>query len=217
MARPPDLALLDVELPGHSGFEVCRRVRQNQATRLTPIILLTADRQRPQRIQGLEAGADEVMVRPVDTQELLAHARSLVRVKQYTDDLDSASSILTTLATVIEGRDGNAAGHCSRMANYATGLGRALGVSDADIQVLYRGAFLHDVGMLAISDVVLRKPGPLDPEEFEQVKSHTVLGDGLCANRNPWYCATRCRTARRVRAAPGRCSWRRSSRFCWVS
>ncbi len=178
----PDVLLLDVELPGQSGFEVCRRVRQNAATRLLPIILITALDARSQRIEGFEAGADEVLSKPVDTQELLVRARSLMRMKQYTDDLDSASAILTTLATMIEGRDGEAAGHCSRMANYATGLGRALDVGEAETQVLYRGGFLHDVGMLAISDFVLRKPGPLEPEEYEQVKSHTILGDELCAN-----------------------------------
>lgn len=181
-AHQPDVVFLDLDLPGQSGFDVCRRLRQNTATRLMPIVLITAVGDRSQRIAGFEAGADEVLSKPVDTQELLARARSLIRMKEYTDDLDSASSILTTLATMIEGRDGDAAGHCSRMANYATGLGRALNVGEAEIQVLYRGGFLHDVGMLAISDFVLRKPGPLEPAEYEQVKSHTVLGDELCAN-----------------------------------
>lgn len=181
LARPPDVLVVEVDLPESSGFDLCRRVRRNSATRLLPIILLSSRAGRS-RIEGLDAGADDVLTRPVDTDELLARARSLLRMKQYTDDLDSASAILTTLASMMEGRDGNAAGHCSRMANYATSLGRALEVSEAEIQVLYRGAFLHDVGMLAISDFVLRKPGPLDPEEYELVKSHTILGDELCAN-----------------------------------
>jgi len=181
-SRAPDVLLVDVDLPGQSGFEVCRRVRQNAATRLLPIILMSAPEKFDHRVEGLEAGADDVLPKPVNSRELLARARSLLRMKQYTDDLDSASAILTTLASMIEGRDGNAAGHCSRMANYATTLGRALGVSDNEQQVLYRGAFLHDVGMLAISDFVLRKPGPLDEREFELVKAHTILGDELCAN-----------------------------------
>ena len=181
-SRPPDVLVVDIDLPGHDGLEVCRRIRQNSTTRLTPIILLTATDLRARRLAGFEAGADEVLGKPVDPEELLVRARALVRRKRYTDDLDSASAILMTLASMIEGRDGDAAGHCTRMANYATSLGRALGVSDADIQVLYRGGYLHDVGMLAISDFVLRKRGPLTPEEYEQVKSHTVLGDELCAN-----------------------------------
>jgi putative two-component system response regulator len=68
------------------------------------------------------------------------------------------------------------------MANYATSLGRALGLGDGDLQALRRGGFLHDIGMLVIPDTVLRKPGTLDPEEFELIKSHTVIGDSLCAN-----------------------------------
>jgi putative two-component system response regulator len=173
--------LLDADLPGHNGFEVCRRIRQNSNTRLLPIVMLTAVDHRARRLEGFEAGADEVLLKPVDTQELLVRARALVRMKRYTDDLDSASAILITLATMIEGRDGET-GHCTRMANYATSLGRAMGVSDADIQVLYRGGFLHDVGMLAISDLILRKRGGLRAAEYDQVKSHTVLGDELCAN-----------------------------------
>jgi putative two-component system response regulator len=180
--QPPDVLLVDMNLPGQSGIEVCRRVRQNSTTRLLPIILMGAAGAHEHRVEGLEAGADEVLARPVNSRELLARARSLLRMKQYTDDLDSASAILTTLASMIEGRDGNAAGHCSRMANYATSVGRTLGVSETEQQVLYRGAFLHDVGMLAISDFVLRKPGPLSVEEYELVKSHTILGDELCAN-----------------------------------
>jgi cyclic di-GMP phosphodiesterase len=181
-SRPPDVLIIAVDLPGHDGFEVCRRIKQNSTTRLTPIILLTAIDHRARRLAGFDIGADEVLLKPVDTQELLVRARALVRMKRYTDDLDSASAILMTLATMIEWRDGDAAGHCTRMANYATSLGRELGVSDADIQVLDRGGYLHDVGMLAISDFVLRKRGPLTQEEYEQVKSHTVLGDELCAN-----------------------------------
>lgn len=181
-ACSPDVVLLDINLPGLNGFDVCRRLRQNIATRLTPIIIVTALDARAERVEGLDAGADDFLTKPVDTEELLARVRSLVRLKRYTDDLDSAASIITTLATMIEARDGYSQGHCYRMANYATGLGRALKLSDADLQTLYRGAFLHDIGMLAISDSVLRKAGPLEPEEYELVKSHTVVGDALCSN-----------------------------------
>jgi putative two-component system response regulator len=181
-ARPPDLVLLDVNLPEVNGFDVCRQVRQDAATRLTPIIMVTGLDAKPQRIEGLDAGADDFLTKPVDAQELLARVRSLVRIKQYTDDLDSAGAIIMTLAAMIEGRDGCGDGHCHRMANYATSLGRALHLDDADLRTLHRGGFLHDIGMLAIPDAVLRKDGPLEPEEYELVKSHTTVGDALCAN-----------------------------------
>jgi putative two-component system response regulator len=181
-AASPDVVLLDVQLPELDGFEVCRRVRGNAATRLTPVILVTGLDARQQRIEGLEAGADDFLTKPVDTRELLARVGSLVRLKQYTDDLDSAGSIIMTLAAMIEARDGYGVGHCSRMANYAQRLGRQLSLGDDDLQALYRGGFLHDIGMLAIPDSVLRKAGPLEPDEQELVRSHTIVGDKLCDN-----------------------------------
>ncbi len=181
-ARPPDLVLLDVLMPGVNGFEVCRRFKRDSATRLTPVVMVTALGDRDSRVQGLGLGADDFLSKPVDRDELLTRARSLVRMKRYTDDLDSAASIIMTLAVLIEARDGYTDGHCHRMANYATLLGRHLGLGDNDLQALHRGGFLHDIGMLAIPDAVLRKRGTLSPDEYELIKSHTVVGDTLCGN-----------------------------------
>lgn len=181
-ARPPDVVVLDVMLPGISGFEVCRRVREDTRTRLTPVVMVTGVDAHAERVQGLSAGADDFLGKPIAIPELLARVRSLARMKRYTDDLDSASATLTTLAAMIEARYGYSPRHCHRMADYATAVGRALHASDEDMQALYRGAFLHDIGMLAISDAILLKPGPLSPGEYDMVKSHTVIGDRLCAN-----------------------------------
>lgn len=178
----PDLILLDLVLPGMDGLAVCRQLRQDPATRLTPVILITGLDDAEAKIGGLNAGADDFLAKPVDIRELVARSRALIRLKRYTDDLDSAASIVTTLAVMIEARDGFTEGHCHRMANYAVALGRSLALSEEDMQSLRRGGFLHDIGMLAIPDQVLRKPGELAPEEFELVKSHTVVGDALCAN-----------------------------------
>lgn len=177
----PHLVLLDVNMPGMSGIDVCRRLKQDPANRLMPVVLVTGMAQRERRIEGLEAGADDFLSKPVDGQELLARARTLVRLKRYTDDLDSAASLVIAMALLVEARDGNTEGHCHRMANYATALGRALDLGEGDLQALHRGGFLHDIGMLAIPDSVLKKQGPLDPEEFELMKSHTIVGDSLCA------------------------------------
>ena len=178
----PDVVLLDVMIPGTNGFDVCRRLKEDPTTRLTPVILITALEAREARLQGVDAGADDFLTKPVDTHELLARVRSLVRMKRYTDDLDSAASIITTLAEMIERRDGFREGHCYRIANYATALGRSVGLGDEDLRTLQRGGFLHDIGMLAIPDAVLRRAGTLEPEEYEQIKAHTVVGDSLCSN-----------------------------------
>jgi putative two-component system response regulator len=178
----PDVILLDVMIPGVDGFEVCRRLRRDRTTRLTPVILITALDAREARLEGRESGADDFLTKPVDSHELLARVRSLVRMKRYTDDLDSAASIIMTLAVMIEARDGYTEGHCHRMANYATALGRSIGLGDEDLQTLNRGGFLHDIGMLTIPDDVLRKTGIVEPEEYELIKSHTTVGDALCSN-----------------------------------
>jgi putative two-component system response regulator len=176
----PDVILLDVVLPGGDGFSLCQRLKQDAATRLTPVVLVTGLTDRENRIHGRQAGADDFITKPVDPQELLARVGSLARLKRYTDDLDSAAAIITTLATMIEARDGYTEGHCHRMANYATAVGRALGLGTGDLQALHRGGFIHDIGMLAIPPTVVLRAGPLEPEEFERIKSHTVIGDDLC-------------------------------------
>jgi putative two-component system response regulator len=178
--NPPDVILMDVMMPGMDGFTLCKRLKGDPATRLTPVILITGLADQDTKIKGLAAGADDFLTKPVDTQELLARVGSLARLKRYTDDLDSAASIIMALAVMIEARDGYTEGHCHRIANHATALGRRIGLGQEELQALYRGGFLHDIGMLAIPDSVLRKEGRLDPEEYELVKSHTVIGDGLC-------------------------------------
>ena len=179
---PPDVILLDVMMPGVDGLTICRRLKNDPTTRLTPVILITGLADRNTKISGLAAGADDFLTKPVDAQELLARVRSLARLKRYTDDLDSAASIIVALAVMIEARDGYTEGHCHRIANYATALGRHVGLGREELQALYRGGFLHDIGMLAIPDSVLRRQGSLEPEEYELIKSHTVIGDGLCCH-----------------------------------
>jgi putative two-component system response regulator len=176
----PDVILLDVVFPGSNGYTVCQSLKQDVTTRLTPVVLVTGMTDRESRIRGREAGADDFLTKPIDPQELLARVGSLARLKRYTDDLDSAAAIITTLATMIEARDGYTEGHCHRMANYATAVGRALGLGALDLQTLHRGGFIHDIGMLAIPPAVVLRAGPLEPDEFERVKSHTVVGDDLC-------------------------------------
>jgi putative two-component system response regulator len=157
-------------------------IKENATTRLTPVILVTGLDDAELRLQGVATGADDFLTKPIDTRQLVTRVRALSRLKRYTDDLDAAGSIIQTLAVMIEARDGHTEGHCHRMANYATALGRTLGLEAAELQALHRGGFLHDIGMLAIPDSVLRKPGTIEPEEYELIKSHTIIGDRLCAN-----------------------------------
>ena len=178
--RMPDLVLMDVMMPRVDGFEACRAIKQDPSTRLTPVVLVTALNDTASRIRGIEAGADDFVSKPFNAPELRARVRSLLRIKRYTDDLDSAESVIVSLALTIEARDAATDGHCQRLAHYASALGRSLGLDDDDVSALRRGGFLHDVGKVGIPDAVLLKPGRLTREEYELIKQHTIIGDRLC-------------------------------------
>jgi putative two-component system response regulator len=176
----PDLILLDVMMPGLNGFDTCRQLKQDPGTRLIPVVLVTSLRQTGDKIKGIEAGADDFISKPFNPHELRARVRSLVRIKRYTDDLDSADSVIFSLAITIEARDPLTDGHCQRLASYAAALGARLGLSDTDLAALRRGGFLHDIGKVGIPDAVLLKSGPLAADEYEVMKTHTLIGDRLC-------------------------------------
>ena len=178
----PDMILMDVRMPKCDGFEACQRLKHDPATRLIPVVLMTGSVEREDRIRAIEAGADDFLAKPVDEAELRARVRSLVRLKKYTDDLDSAESVILSLALTVEARDPYTQGHCERLAAYAVSLGQRLGLPEEDLAALHRGGYLHDIGKIAIPDAILMKPGPLTTEEFAQMKQHPVVGDRLCGN-----------------------------------
>jgi putative two-component system response regulator len=177
----PDVVLLDVGMPTLDGLEVCRRLKADPGTRLTPVVLVTGQTELSDRIRGLEAGADEFLSKPVHPHELRARVRSLARMKHLIDALDSAEAAFMTLALTIEARDPLTNGHCERLARHAVRLGHALGLPPEDIEALHRGGYLHDVGKVGVPDAVLLKAGKLTPDEFELMKRHPEIGDSLCA------------------------------------
>ena len=176
----PDLILSDVLMPGMNGFELCREIKSHHATRLVPVVLVTSLSERQDRIEGINAGADDFLTKPVDPQELKARVRSLLRLKRFTDDLDSAESVILSLALTVEARDAYTSGHCQRMAAYAAGFGVHLGLPEEDIAALRRGGYLHDVGKVGVADAILQKPGRLTTEERDAMKRHTIIGEALC-------------------------------------
>ncbi len=178
----PDLVLLDVTMPKLDGFEVCRRLKRDPATRLMPVVLITSLHEREDKIQGINAGADDFLTKPVNAHELRARVRSLVRLKRYTDDLDSAESVILSLALTIEARDAYTEGHCQRLARYAVALGTHRDLDDESLAALHRGGFLHDVGKVSVPDAILLKPGPLTADEYEAMKRHAVIGDSICGD-----------------------------------
>jgi len=177
---PPDLVLMDVMMPHVNGFEACQALKRHAATRLVPVVLVTALQNAEDRIRGIDAGADDFVTKPFNAHELRARVRSLIRIKRYTDDLDSAESVIVSLALTIEARDQYTDGHCQRLAAYASALGRHLDLPEDDITALARGGFLHDIGKVGVPDAILLKRGRLTPDEYDVMKRHTIIGDRLC-------------------------------------
>jgi putative two-component system response regulator len=178
---PPDLVLLDVNMPGIDGFEVCHRLKTETSTRLIPIVLITTLSTSEDFVRGIEAGADDFISKPPVTRELEARVRSLIRLKRYTDELDSAESVILSLGLTIEARDPYTKGHCQRLASYAAALGQRIGLGEQELAALNRAAFLHDVGKIGIPDAVLLKPARLTSVEYALMQQHAVIGDRLCS------------------------------------
>ena len=177
----PDLVLIDLVAPRGHGFEVCRKLKEQTTTRFIPVVIVTTQSDRADRLRGIEAGCDEFLNKPFDPVELHARIQSLVRLKRYTDELESAESVILGLGATIEARDPSTNGHCQRLAHYATKLGISLGLDAADLGALERGGFLHDIGKIAVPDSVLLKDGKLDPQESRVMRKHPIVGDSLCA------------------------------------
>jgi putative two-component system response regulator len=157
------------------------RVAEERArTCLTAVVLVSALQERESRLEGLEAGADDFISKPVDPQELYARVRSLIRLKRLTADLESAESLFLTLGRFIEARDPYTEDHCDRLAQYAMTLGTSMGLSRDELDALYRGAFIHDIGKIAIPDRLLLKKGKLTRAEHDADEAAHVIGDELC-------------------------------------
>src|SRR3984893_7598842 len=175
-----DLAILDVVMPRKTGFDVCLAIKSKPDTRLIPVLLLHSLASDDDRIRGIMCGADDFLSKPVNKHELLARVHSLLRLKQFTDELDNAEAVLFSLALSIEAKDPYTEGHCDRLSKYSVALGEKLGLPE-DLRVaLRRGGLVHDIGKLSVPEHILLKPGPLTPEERKIMEQHTGIGERIC-------------------------------------
>lgn len=174
--RDMDLIFLDAVMPRMDGFETCRCLKSDPATRMIPVIMITALGDTDSRVKAIEAGADDLIIKPPERVELSARVRALVRTKRLNDSLVSIENVLFSLANAVEAKDAYTEGHVRRVSNLAVSLGRAMNLPSSDIEALRIGGILHDIGKIGISDSVLNKAGPLSPEEAEVLRSHPVIG-----------------------------------------
>lgn len=176
----PDLILLDVMMPGMDGYEVCRQLKQDEHTRLTPVIFLTALNDRRARLRGIEAGGDDFLSKPFDQLELSARVKSLIHQKRLNEDLDHAGKVLFSIARTIESRDPNTGDHCERLVQQGKAFGEFLRLPRNEVRDLSWGAYLHDIGKVGIPDAVLLKAGKLSDAEWEIMRQHVLIGEQIC-------------------------------------
>jgi cyclic di-GMP phosphodiesterase len=177
----PNIILLDVMMPGKNGFEVAEILKQNEKTRLIPIIMLTALDGQDERLRGYQIGVDDFISKPFNIFELRARVRNLLQLHTYISELDHAEQIIFSLARTVEAKDKYTEGHSERLSIMSTKLGHKINMQESDLVILRRGGILHDIGKIAIQDSILQKEGPLTDEEFEIIKTHPAEGERICA------------------------------------
>ena len=208
-AAPPDLVLLDIMMPGMSGYDVCRRLKADARTRDIPVIFLTALTEARHEQMGFDVGAVDYVTKPISPPILLARIRNHLALKAAADFLKDKNvylegevarrthevravqdATIMALATLAETRDQETGNHIRRTQNYVRALARKLQphprfsaeLSDAIIELLYKSAPLHDIGKVGIPDAILLKPGKLTPAEIAVMNTHAALGrDAIAA------------------------------------
>lgn len=200
----PDLILLDIMMPGLNGFEVAKQLKAEETTRHIPIIMLTALSDRESRIKGLDAGAEDFLNKPFDQLELKVRIRNLLKVKEYQDLLQNHNELLETqvmartrelwetrldivrsLGRAAEYRDNETGMHIIRMSKFSQALALAIGQSQHWGELILNASPMHDIGKVGIPDRILLKPAKLTPEEWEIMKTHTIIGAEILQAQRP--------------------------------
>ncbi|SLM31351.1 Response regulator receiver [Desulfamplus magnetovallimortis] len=212
--RKPDLILLDIMMPEMDGFEVCRRLKSSDATKSIPIIFLTAKTDSEDVLKGFEMGAVDYITKPFNAAELLSRVRTHIELRMLQTNLESAVDsrtkelhsaldklkimhstlqgtyleIINRLALAAEYRDNETGQHVLRMSHFSSLLARAAGFDENYCHNLLHASSMHDVGKIGIPDSILLKPGKLTSEEFEIMKSHTIIGGELLSGIDSDVC-----------------------------
>ena len=185
---PPALVLLDIGMPGLDGLEVCRRMKQDPRLHKVPVIFITAYGDIADEAAGFEVGAVDYIAKPFSASVVRARVRTHLALadqrRSLEDEVVSRTKELKRSRLEIIRRLGRAAGYRDddsgqsiiRMSHYAAMLGRAIGLDEETVDTLFHAAPLHDIGKIGIPESILRKPGPLDDEEWRTMKEHTTIG-----------------------------------------
>lgn len=199
----PDIVLLDVMMPGMDGYEVCRRLKADPATKELPVIFVTAMSDVGNETAGFALGAVDYITKPVSPPVVQARVKAHLENKQARDFIEDRNRVLEemvtertrelaatqdatilSLATLAETRDQETGNHIRRTQAYVRALARHLGgqarfadqLDERSIELLYKSAPLHDIGKVGVPDAILRKPGKLTADEYGEMKRHAIYG-----------------------------------------
>ena len=198
MHERPDVVLLDVMMPEVDGLEILHAVRNEPSLRDLPVIILTAASDGSTKLEALDLGATEFLTKPVHQVELILRVRNALLVKSHLDELadnserlerlvrertreleKSRQEVIDCLARAAESRDGDTGQHVIRVGRYAGVIAKQLGYPRDYVELMVQAAKLHDVGKIGIPDAILLKPGKLEPNEYELMKQHCILGTDI--------------------------------------
>lgn len=176
LQEQPDLILMDVMMPGLSGYEVCQRLKLDPHTRAIPVIFITAMSDTRDEAEGFSVGAVDYMTKPISPAIVKARVQthlSLVRVDELRQ---SRMEIIQRLSRAAEYKDNETGLHVIRMSHYAYQLAKGIGYQEHAAENLMHAAPMHDVGKIGIPDAILQKPGKLDAAEWQIMRTHTTIG-----------------------------------------
>jgi cyclic di-GMP phosphodiesterase len=178
----PDLILVDMQLPGRTGFDILTEIRADARTRLVPVVMITGVATHETKLKAIQAGVTDFIAKPFSPEELAARVRALLELKFVTDALEDAEQVIIALARTIDARDRYTYGHSARVSLYAGLLGERIGLEGKALATVRRGGLFHDFGKIAVRDAVLLKPAKLTGEEYAEIKRHPKEGRDLLQN-----------------------------------
>lgn len=176
----PDVVLTETVLRFVNGFELCRQIKENKTTQNVPVIMVTGLSRPADKIRGIEAGANDFVLKPFDSMELKVRVRSAVKMHELNSNLEDFDEVVLAFSRAVEARDPYTRGHSERVGKYSIKLAAALGLPRGYQDILYKGAILHDIGKIGVRDSVLLKKGKLTDEEFAEIKKHPDIGVKIC-------------------------------------
>jgi response regulator RpfG family c-di-GMP phosphodiesterase len=201
-AEAIDLVVTDIRMPNRDGFELIAALQEHDQWQRIPIVVVTGDGDTRLKRRALEAGAQDLLNKPIDREELFARIRNVLKIKRYEDHLAqevqtldemvaertrqlelAQREVILRLAKACELRDDATGNHVARVAYYSLVLARSMGLSQKQCDLIYLASPLHDIGKIGIPDSILLKPGPLTDAERARMCEHTTIGHDILVGK----------------------------------